>query len=63
MPRILDQTALRNEIEAVGSKLADPSLAKEKRLDLLRRQAQLGDLLEALATRARRAAERRVGAA
>lgn len=59
MQRILDQTALRNEIGAVGKKLADPSLAINGRLVLLRRQAELGDLRDARAKLARRATERR----
>ena len=61
MQRILDQTTLRDEIEAVGSKLADRGLSMDKRLALLRRQAQLGDLRDSIAKRARRATERRVG--
>jgi hypothetical protein len=61
MQRILDQTTLSKQIEAVADKLADRSLSMPKRLVLLRRQAQLGDLREAIAKRARRATERRVG--
>ena len=61
MQRILDQTTLRDEIEAVGSKLANRGLSMDKRLVLLRRQAQLGDLRDSIAKRARRATERRVG--
>lgn len=61
MPPILDQTTLAKQIGAVADKLADRRLSKEKRLVLLRRQAQLGDLRDAIAKRAARASERRVG--
>jgi hypothetical protein len=61
MPLILDQTNLRQQIETVADELADRSLSKEQRLVLLRRQAHLGDLRDALAQRARRATERRLG--
>ena len=59
MQRTLDQTALRNEIGAVGKQLADPGLSNKGRLVLLRRQAELGDLRDALAKQARRVTERR----
>jgi hypothetical protein len=62
MQRILDKTTLVKQIEAVADRLADRGLTKEKRLVLLRRQAQLGDLRDAIAKRARRADERRMGA-
>ncbi len=54
----LDKTKVLKELERVGDKLAAPGLTGEKRLDLLRRQAQLGDLRDALAERARRASYR-----
>jgi len=56
MPRVLDKTDVLKEFAAVGDKLATRGLTGEKRLALLRRQAQLGDLRDALAQRARRAA-------
>jgi hypothetical protein len=61
MERVLDQTMLGKQIEVVAAKLADRGLTMEKRLVLLRRQAELGDLRDALAKRARRVNERRVG--
>jgi hypothetical protein len=61
MQRVLDQTNLSKQINAVADKLADRSLSTPKRLVLLRRQAQLGDLRDAIAKRARRATERRIG--
>jgi len=56
MPRVLDKTDVLKEFAAVGDELATRGLTGEKRLALLRRQAQLGDLRDALAQRARRAA-------
>jgi hypothetical protein len=55
MRRVLDQTEVLKEFAAVGDKLAAGGLTGEKRLALLRRQAQLGDLRDALAQRTRRA--------
>jgi hypothetical protein len=55
MRRILDRTQVVRELTNVAEKL-DGSVPKEKRLTLLRRQAQLGDLLEAIDLKARRAA-------
>ena len=56
MQRVLDKAEVLKELAAVGDKLADGEVTGEKRLVLLRRQAQLGDLRDALAERARRAA-------
>jgi hypothetical protein len=56
MRRLLDGSDLLNELAAVADKLASGDATGEKRLALLRRQAQLGDLRDALAERARRAA-------
>jgi hypothetical protein len=56
MGRVLDKTDVLKEMDAVGDKLADGALTGQERLALLRRQAQLGDLRDALAQRARRAA-------
>jgi hypothetical protein len=61
MAQILDQTNLAKQLDAVADKLADRRLSTPKRLVLLRRQAQLGDLRDAIAKRARRATERRMG--
>ena len=58
MRRILDQTTLRDQMEVVADQLADRGLTKKRRLTLLRRQAQLGDLRDAIAQRERRAAAR-----
>jgi hypothetical protein len=55
MRRILDRTQVVRELTNVAEKL-DGSVPMEKRLTLLRRQAQLGDLLEAIDLKARRAA-------
>jgi hypothetical protein len=48
------RTAVLKELAGVGDKLAAPRLTKVQRLALLRRQAELGDLRDALADRARR---------
>jgi hypothetical protein len=56
MRRILDKADVLKELAAVADKLATGGMTGEKRMDLLRRQAQLGDLRDALAERARRAA-------
>lgn len=56
MPRALDKAAVLKELESVAGKLAAPGLTSDKRLALLRRQAQLGDLRDALADRSRRTA-------
>jgi len=54
MPRVLNQANLLKEMAAVDEKLTADKLTPEKRLVLLRRQAQLGDLRDAIAERARR---------
>lgn len=57
MSRLLKQSAvIIKELDRVGDKLAAKGLTRDKRMDLLRRQAQLGDLRDAIAQRARRAA-------
>jgi hypothetical protein len=56
MRRVLEKADVLKELETVADKLAAPGLTSEKRLALLRRQAQLGDLRDALADRSRRAA-------
>jgi hypothetical protein len=56
MARPLDQSAVVKELDRVADKLAAKGLTPEKRMALLRRQAQLGDLRDAIAQRARRAA-------
>jgi hypothetical protein len=52
----LDQSQLLKELAGVTFKLATGGLTGEPRLALLRRQADLGDLRDALAEQARRAA-------
>lgn len=47
---------LTAEIERVDKALADRKVGAKGRLELLRRQASLGDLRDAIAQRARRAA-------
>jgi hypothetical protein len=44
------------QIDTVSQRLDSPKLNSEQRMALLRRQAELGDLRDALAERARRAA-------
>jgi hypothetical protein len=55
MRRILDRTQVVKELTTVAEKLDVGRLPTDKRLVLLRRQAQLGDLLEAIDLKARRA--------
>jgi hypothetical protein len=52
----LDRSHLLKELASVTDELANPELTREQRLALLRRQAALGDLRDAIAERARRAA-------
>ncbi|MDX6655840.1 MAG: hypothetical protein QOH62_633 [Solirubrobacteraceae bacterium] len=52
----LNQSAVIKELDRVADKLAAKGLSADKRMALLRRQAQLGDLRDAIAQRARRAA-------
>ncbi|WP_187368898.1 hypothetical protein [Baekduia soli] len=54
MRRTLDRSTVLKELDGVADKLAGSKLTSPQRLDLLRRQAQLGDLRDALADRARR---------
>ena len=56
MPRVLDISNVLTELAGVADKLAARELTGAERLALLRRQAQLGDLRDALAERARREA-------
>jgi hypothetical protein len=56
MRRSLDQSDLLNELSALADEIASGKATGEKRLALLRRQAQLGDLRDAIAERARREA-------
>ena len=50
------RTAILKELALVGDKLAEPALTQKQRMILLRRQASLVDLREALSERMRRAA-------
>ena len=55
MPRIpLSAAAVKTEFERVSKALTDKGLPKRDRLDLVRRQAMLGDLRDGIAERARR---------
>jgi hypothetical protein len=54
MRRTLTQSAVMKELETVAEQLAAVKTSRLKRLELLRRQAQLGDLRDAVAERARR---------
>jgi hypothetical protein len=47
---------IRDQLEAVAAQLASPTVTGPKRMALLRRQAELGDLRDALLDRARRRA-------
>ncbi|HEV7752698.1 MAG TPA: hypothetical protein VGO71_14235 [Baekduia sp.] len=51
----LTQSQLVKELAGTAAKLDSPKLTGEKRMALLRRQAQLGDLRDMMAERARRA--------
>jgi hypothetical protein len=50
------RTQILRQMETVASRLESPKLGSQQRMALLRRQAELGDLRDALAERARRAA-------
>ena len=52
----LEQSALNKELKSIAAKLAAGGPTGQERLALLRRQAELGDLRDAIALRARRAA-------
>ncbi len=56
MQRILTKSDLLKELATVSDKLRTDGATGQQRLALLRRQAQLGDLRDALAQRERRAA-------
>jgi hypothetical protein len=47
---------IRRQMETVSQRLDSPKLNSQQRMALLRRQAELGDLRDALAERARRRA-------
>lgn len=56
MPRNpLSSAAVKTELDRVATALKKKGLAKPDRLDLVRRQAMLGDLRDGIAERARRA--------
>jgi cell division protein FtsB len=50
------RTQILRQMETVSQRLESPRLDSKARMALLRRQAELGDLRDALAERARRAA-------
>jgi hypothetical protein len=50
------RSQILRQIEAVSERLESPKVTGAQRMALLRRQAELGDLRDALAERARRAA-------
>jgi cell division protein FtsB len=52
-PNLTNANVLK-QLETVSAQLAAGKVTGEKRMDLLRRQAQLGDLRDAIAERARR---------
>jgi hypothetical protein len=54
MPRALTPSVVLKELQRVAEKLAAGKITGEQRLALLRRQAELGDLRDAMADRARR---------
>jgi hypothetical protein len=56
MPRALTTSVVLKELQAVAERLAAGKITGEQRLALLRRQAELGDLRDAMADRARRRA-------
>jgi hypothetical protein len=47
---------IRHQMEEVATRLDSPEVTGQQRMALLRRQAELGDLRDALVERARRAA-------
>lgn len=53
MARVLTQSMIQTELAKVADRLADRGVSGAPRLALLRRQAELGDLRDALAARAR----------
>jgi hypothetical protein len=54
MARVLTQSMVLKELVGVADRLAAGRILGDQRLALLRRQAELGDLRDALADRARR---------
>lgn len=52
-PRPLTDAAVLKQLKSVGDKIASKKMGKQ-RLDLLRRQAELGDQRDEAATQARR---------
>ena len=54
MQRSMTQAKLNKELAGVGDKLDAGRIAGEKRLDLLRKQAELGDMRDARLKAARR---------
>ena len=52
--QVLTQPMVQKELVGVADRLASPKLSGPQRLTLLRRQAQLGDLRDALLDRRRR---------
>lgn len=59
MPQRRTDAAIRKQLDAVGEKLGNDRAKGEKRLELLRRQADLGDERDAAVLRTRRAAQDR----
>ena len=55
MANVLTQSKVLEQLDRVAARLAEP-VTPEERLELLRRQADLGDLRDALAERERRRA-------
>ncbi len=53
MTRVLTRSAILTEMERVADRLAAGKIVGPERLALLRRQAELGDLRDALAHQAR----------
>lgn len=57
MPQRLTDANIAKQLDTVADRLAADRCSKERRLELLRKQAQLGDLRDAAVTEARRAAD------
>ena len=55
MQRVLDKAGVLDQLAIVANKLGTREVSGEERLALLRRQAQLGDLRDAMSQRERRA--------
>ena len=54
MTRVLTQAMVLKELVGVSDRLSSQNVTREQRLALLRRQAELGDLRDALIERTRR---------